>query len=151
MSTNEMEKLDSDELARFRGGACADCGAPLIEGPHGGLSVNWRCGDALCGSGFNDMGPFGVERITVREPNRTAKVVYRTIDGLGLCQQHALELAGYYSGLELMSVLSDEKCGMCGVRSNGGNAHCDNEACQRRLHPQWPAVYCSNRCAEEDA
>lgn len=51
---------------------CPDCGSPLTEGPHGGMSVNWYCINVRCGSRFNDTGPFGVERIDPM-PNATEK------------------------------------------------------------------------------
>lgn len=58
----EMQPLTDDELARFRAGTCPDCKRrELREGPHGGLSVNYKC--AGCGIVFNDTGPFGVDRI----------------------------------------------------------------------------------------
>lgn len=41
---------------------CPDCGSEkFYEGPSGGMSINIKC--AGCGSWFNDMGPFGIERI----------------------------------------------------------------------------------------
>lgn len=50
-------------------GRCPDCEAGLVEGPHGGLSVNYYCADnTTCGSRFNVMGPFGVERISEASP-----------------------------------------------------------------------------------
>jgi hypothetical protein len=42
------------------------------------------------------------------------------------------------------------RCLMCGVKPSFGQ-QCANEDCRRPLHPQWPAVYCCNRCAQEDA
>lgn len=54
-----MRDTNSRRVAKNR--KCIDCGGVLVEGPHGGLSVNWNC--SRCGAGFNDMGPFGVERI----------------------------------------------------------------------------------------
>lgn len=42
---------------------CPDCGNDKFqEGPHGGMSINFRCSNCL--SEFNDMGPFGIERIS---------------------------------------------------------------------------------------
>lgn len=64
-----MTKLTDREKDIFRAGRCPDCTSSLIEGPHGGLSVNWYCTHERCGSRFNDMGPFGVERITEKSPN----------------------------------------------------------------------------------
>jgi ribosomal protein S27E len=41
---------------------CPDCGNDkFLEGPHGGMAVNFKC--AQCGSKFNDEWVFGVERI----------------------------------------------------------------------------------------
>jgi len=42
---------------------CPDCcGTEFLEGPHGGLSINFKC--AQCGSTFNHMGPFGIDRLS---------------------------------------------------------------------------------------
>lgn len=70
-TTKDGEKLTDDEVARLIAGHCPDCeGDKLIEGPHGGLSINVYCGnDVSCGSKFNFMGPFGVERISAAKPN----------------------------------------------------------------------------------
>jgi len=71
-TTKDGEALTADEVARFHAGCCPDCGAEgLLEGPHGGLSINVYCGDdAGCGSRFNCMGPFGIERISAASPNK---------------------------------------------------------------------------------
>ena len=42
------------------------------------------------------------------------------------------------------------RCLMCTTTSVAGRL-CANEGCRQPLHPQWPAVYCSNGCAMEDA
>ena len=44
---------------------CPDCGAKnsMKEGPCGGLSVNIIC--SKCGARFNDMGAFGIDRISL--------------------------------------------------------------------------------------
>lgn len=64
-------KLSEREESIIVKSTCPDCGHhPLMEGPHGGLSVNVHCGNPECGSKFNFMGPFGVERITVAGPNK---------------------------------------------------------------------------------
>ena len=42
------------------------------------------------------------------------------------------------------------RCLMCGVRPVAGRL-CLREDCEKPLHPQWPAVYCSNLCALLDA
>jgi uncharacterized protein (DUF983 family) len=56
------ESLTPEQVDVFRAGQCPECktGTP-IEGPHGGLSVNYTCN--RCGQLFCDLGPFGVERI----------------------------------------------------------------------------------------
>ena len=60
---------------------CPDCGgSKFLEGPHGGLSVNFKC--AGCGSEFNNMGPFGIERIGEAKAIRTCRVC-------GCTQDHA--------------------------------------------------------------
>jgi hypothetical protein len=74
----KWEKLSKVERQVFRRGQCPDCGGGLLEGPSGGMSVNFWCsglkpgpngdnvrsGQSTGVSRFNDMGPFGVERIT---------------------------------------------------------------------------------------
>lgn len=43
----------------------------------------------------------------------------------------------------------NHRCLMCSVDPAPGRL-CENPDCRRPLHPQWPAVYCSNTCALED-
>jgi len=46
----------------FNEGKCPDCGVwEFLEGPQGGGSINIKCEN--CGSFFNEMGPFGIDRI----------------------------------------------------------------------------------------
>lgn len=68
MSQLDGERLDEEERAIFCTGQCPDCFGPLTEGPHGGLSVNVLCTTPSCGSKFNWMGPFGVDRISDAKP-----------------------------------------------------------------------------------
>jgi hypothetical protein len=71
VKSGDSEKWDrlSDENAEtFYSQKCPDCGSKVVSGPRGGLSVNWDC--VKCGSGFNDLGPFGVERVTEVSPGR---------------------------------------------------------------------------------
>ena len=45
-------------------GQCIYCGAGLLEGPHGGMSVNYYCkNDEHCGARYNVMGPLGAQMI----------------------------------------------------------------------------------------
>ena len=46
---------------------CPDCMGSLLEGPHGGGSINVKCEG--CGSKFNIMTPFTSERISDASPN----------------------------------------------------------------------------------
>jgi len=66
----EKECVMFERLERFA--ICPDCEEDeFIEGPHGGFSINFKCANKLCGSEFNDLGPFGIERISVPQPNGT--------------------------------------------------------------------------------
>ena len=50
------------KLGKFDFKKCPDCGHDkFLEGPHGGLSVNFKCEN--CEAKFNNMGPFGIERL----------------------------------------------------------------------------------------
>ena len=59
LSKNEMTQIYVNEIA------CPDCGKDardyMLSGPQGGGSINIKC--EYCGSFFNDMGPFGLDRI----------------------------------------------------------------------------------------
>lgn len=69
-TTADGESLTHEELERFRRpfSECPDCGASLVSGPSGGMSQNVKCADPSCGSRFNDLGIFGVERISDARP-----------------------------------------------------------------------------------
>jgi PHP family Zn ribbon phosphoesterase len=61
-------ELTPAECAALKRDECPDCGCKdqWQEGPHGGMCVNWRCGN--CGSRFNHgVGNF-VERISRPRP-----------------------------------------------------------------------------------
>ncbi len=55
-----------------------------------------------------------------------------------------------------LSPLSEEDleffngCLLCGTVPVEGRS-CANQGCESDLHPQWPAIYCSTKCALEDA
>lgn len=63
--------ITETELAGLRNGKCPDCQAQnsMLEGPHGGLSVNIMC--SACKMRFNVVGPFGVQRIGKYEPKKS--------------------------------------------------------------------------------
>lgn len=106
--------------------------------------------------------------------------MYRLVDGgMPICAQHLAELGAYSPGTEARAVLTndqidalvvefglrrhdlvslhgpqdpllgEERCRMCDSPSVDGNA-CASAGCEVSLHPQWPAVYCSNACALGD-
>jgi hypothetical protein len=60
----ELNDLTEDQFAYFTTGHCIFCDSTdLIEGPHGGMSVNWYCGNGNCRAGYNVMGPLGAQII----------------------------------------------------------------------------------------
>ena len=64
-------ELNEKELATVRQGRCPDCsGIGFLGGPSGGLCQNFKCANPQCGSRFNDMGPFGIERISRPSPEK---------------------------------------------------------------------------------
>lgn len=76
--------------------------------------------------------------------------LFATKDGLFLCETHASE-----TGLAVDEVTDEEfrelvaaRCGMCGQLPSPGRT-C--QRCDKPLHELWPAVYCTNECAYEDA
>ena len=114
------------------------------------------------------MGHGAIERSESRPVKR------RTLDHVPLCEVHAESMIHYgfispkdirlvmeddeiqrYAAMtgmrvgdlrDLHACYFDERCAMCGVVPSPNN--CQN--CSKPLHPQWPAIYCSNRCAMED-
>jgi len=107
------------------------------------------------------------------EPPPT-NVCWRALAGMSLCNEHALGLLDHgfvpddfrpvwdearvvevaaQTGMSASDIRRlhahhfDERCAMCGVVPSANR--CLN--CDRALHPNWPAVYCSNSCAMEDA
>lgn len=70
LTNQEGEMLTKHEMELFRYWHCPDCGADLLQGPRGGMSVNYECARSRCGSRFNVIGPFGVERTTNASPKK---------------------------------------------------------------------------------
>jgi hypothetical protein len=106
--------------------------------------------------------------------------MYRLVyNQMSVCARHLSELAEYLPGLEARAVLTTdqidslvvefglrradlvamhgawdpifgvEKCRMCETLHVEGNV-CHDDRCKKRLHPQWPAVYCTCACALND-
>jgi len=70
VTTRKYHKCSDEEHKSVAAHTCPDCKEPLVEGPHGGLSINYACSNPLCGSEFNEMGPFGSHRISDAQPKR---------------------------------------------------------------------------------
>lgn len=80
-------------------------------------------------------------------------------EGLIVCRDHLLQLqTGYWDApaAVIKEIAADQvafwnhRCLMCGVTPVTDRV-CGNDDCRQPLHPQWPAIYCCNRCALEDA
>lgn len=52
----EGQLLSRNECKSFMDHRCPDCGSALLEGPHGGMSTNYKCENEKCSSKFNYMG-----------------------------------------------------------------------------------------------
>lgn len=110
-----------------------------------------------------------------QNPPSSNPVTHRTLDGVPLCEAHtqacketqfetddtlravwadaeikqrALDTGMREDDLrKLHGQFVDDRCAMCGVSPSEND--CLN--CGTSLPRQWPAVYCSNRCALDDA
>lgn len=69
---NSNEGIDHwSEKQKFLEDGCPFCKSKeFLEGPHGGLSINFKCANKVCGATFNDMGPFGIDLLSQPETNR---------------------------------------------------------------------------------
>lgn len=72
------------------------------------------------------------------------------VDGAFYCGKHAKELTLLGYQVTLTKFDAELECQMCQTKAIEGN-RCHRDECGRNLHPQWPAVYCSHKCAVEDA
>jgi len=65
-----INKITTKEEKLIRKGICPDCKKKgFLAGPEGGGSQNFRCANPECGSKFNDMDLFGIERINSPSPS----------------------------------------------------------------------------------
>lgn len=64
---NSNEDVDHwAEVGKFFKDGCPFCESKeFLEGPHGGLSINFKC--VGCGTTFNDLGEFGIDLLTKGE------------------------------------------------------------------------------------
>ena len=64
-------KVTPSEIESIRSDKCPDCGGKgFLAGPRGGDCQNFKCANPDCGSRFNDMGIFGIDRISAPSPER---------------------------------------------------------------------------------
>lgn len=83
------------------------------------------------------------------------RVVQAPHEGMIVCRAHLREIAvGVVLAHEEIPTAQarfwGDRCLMCGVAAVPGR-RCANVDCGDPLHPQWPAVYCCDECALEDA
>ena len=80
LTSKDGESLTEDEMVLVGEfvNTCPDCGNSFLYGPTGGGSQNVAC--EHCGSEFNIMLPFGIERISDRGPRSLGdrRELYRT-------------------------------------------------------------------------
>ena len=63
-----IQDCTKEEREFLKKNICPDCKwMALLEGPHGGLCVNVKCGNPRCGSRFN-VGPLTLQRISEPSP-----------------------------------------------------------------------------------
>lgn len=146
----------------FCGGGCSDpecwrCYSPLSSENLHTLAENLSTAGTLCRAwqlfvddptwypGCNLKNEIKSPLVRVTRP--------RHYEGAIFCLDHLRELS--VPQLRVTQFSPDvvafwgHRCLMCGVDPVPGR-HCENEECRRPLHPQWPAVYCSNDCALGD-
>jgi ribosomal protein S27E len=70
-TSKDREHVTEFEMTFFLENKCPDCEHEgFLEGPHGCLSINFKCANPACGSRFNHMGPFGIDRISDASPDK---------------------------------------------------------------------------------
>jgi hypothetical protein len=124
---------------KFIDGVCPDCGKKIddymLAGPRGGIAQNIKC--SFCGSFFNDMGPFGVDRISWFEHHSN---IINKYSGYSknyipfnpdiVCKWNGIHLCGNEFG-SIYCWCSDNCKGKWSVKagkmnSGGATAECDN-------------------------
>jgi hypothetical protein len=92
------------------------------------------------------------EASSVRAP--LVRVIQAPYEGMIICRDHLGQIEpGVVAHEELPAMAISfwgHRCLMCIVDPSPGRM-CESADCRRPLHPQWPAVYCCNDCALEDA
>lgn len=70
-SHSDGESLTDYERGRVKADRCPDCGHEgFLGGPRGGMARNFKCANEACGSRFNDLGMFGIDRISDPSPDK---------------------------------------------------------------------------------
>jgi hypothetical protein len=115
----------------------------------------------------DELARLWIERVIAKDRERVKRgdVLVRVFtpdrdhpyEGLIICRDHLRQIL---SGDDPPFILEEidaaratfwnHRCLMCGVDPVPDRV-CQNDRCGRALHPQWPAVYCKNLCATEDA
>ncbi len=76
-SVNDGDDLTDWEVAHLKMNVCPDClgSDGFFEGPHVGVSVNFKCANPQCGSRFNGLESLEfVDRISEPSPDRQKTV-----------------------------------------------------------------------------
>ena len=76
-SANDGDDLTDWEVSHLKMNICPDClgSDGFFEGPHGGVSVNFKCANPKCGSRFNGLESLEfVDRISEPSPDKQKKV-----------------------------------------------------------------------------
>jgi hypothetical protein len=75
------------------------------------------------------------------------------VGAMVVCAEHCTVVARLGSAVEMTEDERNyhtDQCAICQTPARSGRV-CMFDACGRDLHPQWPALYCSNECARKDA
>ena len=77
-------------------------------------------------------------------------------EGMIICRDHLRQIVDTDDAPAVQELAADtvefwgERCLMCGVDPSPGRL-CESADCRRPLHAQWPAIYCCNDRAPDDA
>lgn len=158
-----QDLLDNLSSCDFCGGGCSDpecwrCYSPLSPENLRTLAENLAMAGKLTRAWqIRDEDPawFPGCNLGKTSANTLVRVTHpRHYEGAIFCLDHLRQLSVPRLSVAQFSpqdvTFWGHRCLMCGVDAIPGRL-CENAECRRALHPQWPAVYCSNNCALEDA
>jgi transposase-like protein len=79
-----MKTVTKAEEKSIRKGKCPDCGKKgFLGGPGASGAQNFKCANPDCGSRFNDLSPFGIDRISDPSPDRKRVLAWEQPPGDG--------------------------------------------------------------------